>query len=206
MALEQEMKLSVLSEDVDLTGLIFQDYQCSEMSQQRLVSTYFDTLNLSLLKKGVGLRLRFDGTQWFQTVKESGHVKNGLHQRQEWEWPLSTKQFDIPLLKQTPLVTLIEDEAIWSNICPLFTTDFVRQTIVLISEEQAEIELAYDKGSISNEENTTVIHEIELELKRGNISHLEILATQLMAQLPLKATDKSKAQHGYALHSTKVQL
>ena len=206
MVLEQEMKLSVLGNaQVDLAQLVFQSFQCSEIVEQRLISTYFDTLDLMLLKKSVGLRLRFNGSQWFQTVKESCQVKNGLHQRHEWEDKIPTNDFDLSLLKQTPLNTLIDDKTIWTNISQLFTTDFIRQTI-LVSDENTAIELAYDKGTISNEEKTIAIHEIELELKRGNINQLQALSTQLMTQLPLKTTNKSKAQLGYALRSTKVQL
>jgi inorganic triphosphatase YgiF len=206
VVLEQEMKLSVLGNaQVDLAQLVFQGFQCSEIVEQRLISTYFDTLDLMLLKKSVGLRLRFNGSQWFQTVKESGQVKNGLHQRHEWEDKIPTNDFDLSLLKQTPLNTLIDDKTIWTNISQLFTTDFIRQTI-LVSDENTSIELAYDKGTISNEEKTIAIHEIELELKRGNINQLQALSTQLMTQLPLKTTNKSKAQLGYALRSTKVQL
>ena len=106
-------------------------------------------------------------------------------------------------MRQTPLSALIEDKTIWPNISQLFITDFIRQSI-LVSDENTEVELAYDKGTISNKEKTTAIHEIELELKRGDISQLQFLSVQLMMQLPLKATDKSKAQHDYALHSTKV--
>ena len=198
MALEQEIKLSVLGDGVDLTQLIFEGYQRSEINEQRLVSTYFDTPDLILLSKKIGLRLRHDGTQWFQTVKESGHVKNGLHQSLEWENKIPTNDFDLSLLRQTPLSTLIDDQAVWPNISELFTTDFVRQTI-LISDGRAEIELAYDKGTISNDKKATAIHEIELELKSGDISYLQMLSAQLMTQLPLKTTDKSKAQLGYKL-------
>ena len=206
MPLEQEMKLSVVgNDDVDLMQLGFQNFQCSGIKEQRLVSTYFDTPNLMLLKKHVGLRLRFDGQQWFQTVKESGQVNNGLHQRNEWEDKIPTDDFDLTLLRQTPLSALIEDKTIWPNISQLFITDFIRQSI-LVSDENTEVELAYDKGTISNKEKTTAIHEIELELKRGDISQLLFLSVQLMMQLPLEATEKSKAQQGYALHSTKVQL
>lgn len=206
MALEQEIKLSVLEGDTDLTIIDFKAYQQSQISRHRLISRYFDTPDLAIMKRGAGLRMRFDGEQWFQTVKENGQVTNGLHQRQEWEHILTTDEFDLALLGTTPLKKIIENKKTWSTISPIFTTDFVRQTILLTLENQAEIELAYDKGTIYTDEKTTVIHEIELELKAGNVNCLHHLATELGSILPLQATDSSKAKKGYELLSTKVQL
>ena len=199
MVLEQELKLSVLEGEITLKDISIEGYQQSEITSQRLISTYFDTPNQTLIDSGVGLRLRFDGSHWFQTVKEAGQVKNGLHERQEWEHALETKAFDEALLALTPLKALIEDKVMWASVSPVFTTDFIRQTIVLRSQDQSEIELAYDKGSIHAGEKTTSIHEIELELKTGDVNHLQQIAVQLISKLPLETTNSSKAQKGYAL-------
>jgi triphosphatase len=206
MTLEQEIKLSVLDDDIDISTIAFLGYQQSEIKRERLISTYFDTPDLTLIKNGVGLRLRFDGSQWFQTVKETGHVTNGLHQRQEWEQLLPTKDFELESLKATPLKVLIENKAIWPKVSSVFTTDFIRQTIVLTTQDRTEIEFAYDQGTVYTKDKATDIHEIELELKAGDLKQLQQLATHLIAILAIQINDISKAQLGYALISAKVQL
>ena len=206
MVLEQEIKLSVLDDEIDVNTIAFPGYQQSEIKRERLISTYFDTPGLTLIKHGVGLRLRFDGNQWCQTVKETGHVKNGLHQRQEWEQVLPTKDFDLESLKATPLKRLIENKAIWPKVSSVFTTDFIRQIIVLTIQDHTEIEFAYDQGTIYTKDKASAIHEIELELKAGDLNQLQQLATHLNSILAIQINDISKAQQGYALLSTNVQL
>lgn len=118
MSLEQEIKLQIIgNDDIDLTKLDWIKQYCqSEPKIQRLVSTYFDTPDLYLIEHRVGLRLRNDDGQWLQTVKCSGQVKDGLHQREEWEHALSSDQFDLELLKQTPLVDMIDAPTIGQNL------------------------------------------------------------------------------------------
>ncbi|MFT7235044.1 MAG: triphosphatase [Methylophagaceae bacterium] len=199
MALEQELKLSVLEGEIDLKTIVFDGYQQSEVTSQRLISTYFDTSELALIKNGFGLRLRFDGKQWFQTLKETGQVKRGLHQRQEWEQGLLKEAFDEDLLKATPLRTLIENEAVWPKVSSVFTTDFIRQIIILRDQSGAQIEVAYDKGRVYTDVEATPIHEIELELKAGNVNQLQAIAAHLISILPLQTSDSSKAGKGYGL-------
>lgn len=199
MALEQEIKLSVVGEErLDLNTLTVDRYQQSDASTQRLISRYFDTPESMLMQHGFGLRLRFNGQQWLQTVKESGSAQAGLHQRQEWEQVVEKDDFDLALLSQTPLRQFVQDNNIWPYITPLFTTDFQRQVIQL-HNEQSHIELAYDFGRVYNEHHEQKIHEVELELVKGTTEELTAVSQQLLALFPLAPSDVSKAQMGYEL-------
>jgi inorganic triphosphatase YgiF len=202
MALEQEIKLSVLEDEIDFKSVGILGYQQSEVTSRRLISTYFDTPELALINSGFGLRLRFDGEQWFQTVKENGQVTNGLHQRQEWEEKIPGKAFDEDFLKATPLQALLVNTSLWSTVSPVFTTDFIRQTMMIKSQKGDEVEVAYDKGHIYTDDKTSPIHEIELELKLGDIEELHSIASYLKSIMSLKLTESSKAQIGYSLLST----
>mgnify|MGYP003624283239 CR=1 FL=1 len=201
MPLEQELKLVVNSEaPIDVSSLILPNYSIDgEMVSSRLVSTYFDTAELYLVSQQVGLRMRQSDGAWMQTVKTSGHVQDGLHQREEWEHKLDVAEWDLEKLKQTPLAPMIENPAIWSNIGPVFTTDFERKTLQLRTKDGTQIELAYDKGNVIAGELVKPIHEIELELKSGNVDHLMVLANELQQQLSLSPSDTSKAKMGYQL-------
>jgi len=206
MVLEQELKLWVNSDSqIDLSSLILADYVIDgEVITTRLLSTYFDTVDLHLMSQGVGLRMRQSDDQWMQTVKTSGHVKDGLHQREEWEHQLDSAEWDLDKLKQTALSVIINDPDIWSNITPIFSTDFVRKTQQLSLKDGTQIEFAYDRGQVLAGELSVPIHEIELELKSGDVKHLRLLAQQLQQQLSLKTSNMSKAKMGYKLVSSKV--
>jgi triphosphatase len=59
--------------------------------------------------------------------------------------------------------------------------------------------MAYDRGQVRAGKRHTAIHEIELELKQGEIEKVQQFAEQLKAALPLEYSDISKAGQGYAL-------
>jgi triphosphatase len=203
MPLEQELKLVVNSSaPIELSLLVLPNHTVDgDIVTMGLVSTYFDTAELYLVSQGVGLRMRQSDGVWMQTVKTSGHVQDGLHQREEWEHQLDGTEWDLAKLKQTPLAAIIENAAIWSKIGPVFSTDFERKTLQLRTEDGTRIELAYDRGWVIAGELSQAIHEIELELKAGNVEHLMVLANELQQQLPLSPNDISKAKMGYQLIS-----
>ena len=172
--------------------------------QQKIENRYFDSADLQLLKRGVALRLRHKAGQWLQTVKTAGRVKNGLHQRQEWEMPLDSGQLDLHLLRQTALAPLIDDPAFWQDVQPIFTTDFVRLSWQF-GWRNATVEMAYDRGSVSAGHLQAATHEVELELLDGDVTVMDGIADMLSEQLPLVRHDQSKAALGYALLSRSQQ-
>lgn len=201
MSLEQEIKLALTDyKKLNLTELEWlKPFVASDVHHQHLVSDYFDTPQLDLIKSGVGLRLRNDNGSWFQTVKATGQVVDGLHQRQEWEWPLSAPEFDLELLKTTPVKDSIENQAIWSRLTKLFTTDFHRQAIQLTLSDKTHVELAYDVGRVYTKQKELPIYEIELELKSGSITEMKKLAELFCSKLNVEYSDNSKAKMGYQL-------
>ena len=201
MSLEQEIKLVVNGEEkLDLSSLTWlTDLAEGEIETKRLISTYYDTLDLYLLEQKLGLRMRQSGDVWLQTVKTSGSANNGFHQRDEWEHELKDMQWDLQKLKQTPLVSMINDPEIWSNLTAIFTTDFIRETLQLILPDDTKIELAYDRGQVISGDMTEPIHEIELELKSGSIEQLKQLAVQFCQKLTVKSSNINKAQRGYKI-------
>ncbi|OUR71778.1 hypothetical protein A9Q78_09055 [Methylophaga sp. 41_12_T18] len=201
MILEQEIKLQVSSEQqIELAELTWlKQFKQVSSQQKRLVSTYYDTPELSLIKQGTGLRLRNDNGDWWQTVKCTGQVKNGLHQREEWEHPLSSELFDLERLKQTPVKSVIADAALWSTIQPVFTTDFNRLEVLFELANNTLVELAYDVGRVYTAQAEEGIHEIELELKQGSIDELKQFAELFVQNVAVDYHDESKAHRGYRL-------
>ncbi|HMO57614.1 MAG TPA: CYTH domain-containing protein [Roseiflexaceae bacterium] len=53
---------------------------------------YFDTPAYALRAAGYGLRLRMIGDRRIATLKGPAHIRNGIHERSEWEIDVATDQ------------------------------------------------------------------------------------------------------------------
>ena len=201
MSLEQEMKLAVNGETkLNLADLEWLQAMVSEQKQLHLRTEYFDTPQLKLKQQGIALRRRQIDDQWLQTVKTSGKVQDGLHQREEWEHPIINGEFDLPLLRQTPIAPIVDDSGSWKQLQRLFYTEFDRDILMLEADQDTLIELAYDFGEAVSGNNKAVIHEVELELRHGSLEVLQQIAEKLKSELPLSYNNRSKAETGYQLY------
>ena len=198
MSLEQEIKLSVRGAPLDLYAIDWLQDHVTGRKTQALRTDYFDTPELKLRDMRIALRLRKVEGQWMQTVKNAGQVKDGLHQREEWDQPLLTGEFDKALLRQTPLAPIVDDSGQWNQLSCVFSTEFTRETWDL-DIDGTHIELAYDQGRVKTNDAETPIHEIELELRHGDLAVLKQFAMQLKQHLPLQDNPVNKAQLGYEL-------
>ena len=200
MSLEQEIKLSVSGAPLDLYALDWLEDNVTSRKTQSLRTDYFDTPNFTLRDMRIALRLRKVEGQWLQTVKNAGKVKDVLHQREEWDQPLLTGEFDKALLRQTPLAPIVDDTEQWNHLRCIFSTEFTRETWDL-DIEGTHIELAYDQGWVKTTDAKTPIHEVELELRSGDLAVLKQFAQKLKQYLPLADNPVNKAQLGYQLLS-----
>ena len=201
--METELKLSLSAPD--LPRLLAHPLLAQAGHTQRLLNTYFDTLDLALQQRRMAVRERLAGAQWLLTVKTAGQSQNGLSRRQEWEGPTTpgALQFD----------TLVDDAALATELLAmrprlkaLFCTDFQRQRWV-IAHEGAQIEVALDQGRIHvpGTDLSEPLLEVELELLSGPEEALMSLADALrqtpQGPVMLVPSDASKAQRGMALWS-----
>ena len=199
--METELKLSLSAPD--LPRLLAHPLLAQAGHTQRLLNTYFDTLDLALQQRRMAVRERLAGAQWLLTVKTAGQSQNGLSRRQEWEGPTTpgALQFD----------TLVDDAALATELLAmrprlkaLFCTDFQRQRWV-IAHEGAQIEVALDQGRIHvpGTDLSEPLLEVELELLSGPEEALMSLADALrqtpQGPVMLVPSDASKAQRGMAL-------
>jgi inorganic triphosphatase YgiF len=86
---------------------------------------------------------------------------------------------------------------------PVFETVVERTTFPIRSDE-ADLELAVDRGQIKAREASEPINEIEIELKRGDPSALAKLAERLAQSAPVAYAAQSKPERGYALSAEKT--
>ena len=207
MSAEIELKY-LLPENTDkiehvvdkVTALLSSNNIDFNFSVKHLCNDYFDTPNLDLRKMDIGLRIRTVDNQFEQTIKTSGSVVDGLHQRPEYNVNLQSKNIDLSLFPAHIWPTTTDLSVLQNKLSTLFTTHFTRR-IWLIHQGSNTIELALDYGDISVDEqkNALQINELEIELVKGEQQALFDLAAQLKTILELKAGNLSKAARGYSL-------
>ena len=165
-------------------------------SQKTLHSTYYDTPDLVLRKAGVSLRVRESGGRFVQTIKSpNGHA--GLFNRSEWKQEVKGRDIDLIAARDTTLEPLLSMR-VRNALHPVFETR-IERTVYQIERNGSEIEVALDQGEVDAGGRHTAIHELELELMRGEAAELFRLARELDAIVPLRIAGKAKADRGYEL-------
>lgn len=181
--------------------------------EKQLSNHYFDTESLSLRKHKIALRTRGTacdgGDECFeQTIKTSGTVIAGLHQRPE---------YNVDIKDDKPMLALFPD-TIWQanadidvtqlqqDIIELFSTNFTRHTW-LVTLADAQVEIAFDSGEVACQgyDNKPRIYELELELVTGDATALFFLTKILFSQLALRPGQLTKAARGYALYHQSLE-
>ncbi len=179
---------------------------------KQLSNHYFDTNSLALRHQKIALRTR--GTQcdgdvelFEQTIKTSGRVTAGLHQRPEYNVDIDNDKPILALFPSSIWQETTDLNQLQQDIIELFSTNFTRHTW-LITLDNTQVELAFDSGEIACQgfDIKTSIYEIELELLTGDTKDLFSLTQLLFSKLALRPGQLTKAARGYALyHESQVQ-
>ena len=161
-----------------------------------LVTTYFDTPDCALHRRGVYLRVREDGGRYVQTVK-TAKDKTDLLERLEWEREIPSRTLDLDDVAGSALEPLLTPE-LGAALQPIFETR-IKRRLCRVAKDGSEIEVAIDRGEIATGGHARPISELELELKRGDKSALFRLARRLAETVPFRLEVKTKAERGYEL-------
>lgn len=203
MAQELEIKLTLNSGVMDAAfAWLSAQPQATAGLSTPLVNIYYDTPEASLSQQKAALRIRQKSGDYIQTVKTRGRFAKGMHQREEWEWPLAGGTLNLELLADTPLGEGVE----LAQLAPVFETNFNRQ-IVMIDDGEAIIECALDSGDVIAGQQRRPLNEVEFELKSGDPQRLLVWAARLAQECPVFLNLISKAEQGYylaGLYSPKV--
>jgi inorganic triphosphatase YgiF len=205
---EIELKLRLNTSELCLLERALASHQFINEPTLKLLNRYFDTPDMGLSRRGAALRIRQQGIidaqgdlhdeRIIQTLKTRGTSSAGLHQRMEWDWPLTEVELDLGLIQTSDAQNHLSTALELNRITPLFTTDFQRQ-VWMFEQGETLIELVLDQGKVSTLEHNVELLELELELKQGKPDVLFQLAQQLAEQCPLLMSDISKAERGYGL-------
>lgn len=205
MDTEIELKFLLSDNEVPLIpGLIMQFAKTvKNKPAKNLKNAYFDTPNRELRALDIGLRTRCCDEQCEQTIKLAGQVVGGLHQRPEYNLPIDTPRPNILAFKQDIWPHGMQITAISDNLFPIFSTNFIRRTWLIETEQGSKIEVVLDKGEIVAQGQVEAISELEIELVEGQRSDLFLLAEHLISLGGLRLGLYSKAARGYRLADDK---
>ena len=220
---ELELKFAVPSYQ---QSVLRKNIDTKTAQQQRLSAYYFDTPNQDLAKKGIALRIRFEDSQWVQTLKTAG---DGVAKRVELNTVLSLTgtpdTLDVSSL--VPDISLITEQAVVAQLTSIMPLDELAQALTVqyftdvqrtsrqIKKNNSRIEIAYDIGKVgighlnsqkpANNPGLTQsdIHEIEFELLEGDPSDLIEVAKTWCKKYKLYLSTVTKAQRGSLLLANK---
>lgn len=203
MAKNTEIELKLLLSKEDLERLLTLDFMVQAIREgsrkvRHLVSTYYDTQELTLKEHGIAYRVRDKGDGSFEaTVKTQKQSAGGLSERLELNLPLAEAQ---PVLDGFAALGLGFElsELAPCGVQALFTVDVQRITYIL-DYAGAVCELAIDKGAIRCGEKSDSIDEMEIELLEGEVQALLELKERIAAAVTLRAEERSKFARGLAL-------
>ncbi len=201
---EVELKLAATAAAMEtlLASPLLREHARSTVRSRKLVTTYYDTGDHRLSRRGLAFRVRQSGKKFIQTLKTASDGEGAEVSRGEWE---------VALADGTPQLTAFKDPAVLDltglvlpdELLPIFETNFKRQALLVewpdTHRQPAQIEVAFDRGAIRAGGGETPICEIELELKRGESRALFELAQSLRALAPLRLQPLEKAARGYGL-------
>ena len=208
MTNEVELKLIILAPDIDRLKRhpAIKTTQIEKSKTRLLLSTYFDTPQLTLLDCNLTLRIRRASGVWYQTIKSIENTSTGLHQRVEFEDMITSGHPDLSKLTNQVLIKIFDDKLLRSSLRPIFITKVRRTEWQLGFDNGDKIELALDLGELIVDDKREPISEIELELKNGNKGRLFDFALNLIENIPLRLETISKSQRGYDYYRPRLPV
>ncbi len=191
---EVELKLAVPPGSAEALAY-HAELRASQAQQRYEVSTYLDTLDLALDRRGFILRVRCANGHCVQTLKADG--RNGVAaDRAEWEWKLTSDKPDLGLLATTTLAGELPADL---DVEPVFVTEIQRTIRTLRLDGGTIAEATLDKGTIVAGDRREPVSELELELRDGEPAALYRFAVKLHEDVPFTIESESKAARGYRL-------
>ncbi len=199
METEIELKFFVAPHFSEVLKEKIEAHKLLQHSRRQLGNTYFDTPDNWLREHDIGMRIRSIEGALVQTVKTSGRVVAGLHQRPEFNAKTDSTIPNLALHPQDIWPQGREPEELQQQLLALFSTNFVREQWLISTQDGSQIEVAFDLGEVSSGDKSTPICEVELELKSGQTDALFTLARDLSESGGMRLGNQSKAARGYRL-------
>ncbi len=196
MEVEAKFALTQPVTAVEIEALPWAPYMLGTQHVAEQHDVFWDTVDRQLSHTHHAVRLRQVDNRLITTLKGPGKVENGVHTRDEWEgeataqtpdgWPQAIRARVQDLIGTQPLAPLLE-------------VHVRRHTWPLLRDNRVIGELALDQGEIVAGGRRLALHELEIELKGGELDDLGILCAVVQRHLPAQPEDRSKFARGLAL-------
>ncbi|MGE4532067.1 MAG: CHAD domain-containing protein [Acidithiobacillus sp.] len=198
--MEQELKLQIMEDSPSIWKKII-DYPLLAIDQASpllMHAFYYDSRDGALQRARLAYRVRREGDAWVATLKGEGQSAGGLHQRPEWNVPVSSQQPDLTVFTDPQAVQLLAPYRD-ASLQAILETRFERYESRVVHSDQSEVLIALDRGEILARGLRENILEIELELAQGTTAALLEMGETLCRALPLLPDDESKLFRGLRL-------
>lgn len=167
-------------------------------SEERMVSTYFDTPDLRLFHRKIAVRDRKVGTKHVLSVKHAPEDEIGANEWREWEGEVAKQKPDFRIIDDRALRKKLAADKIASCLRPLFIAD-VKRAVWPLRINNSSIEFVIDVGEIKSKNHKLPVCEAGLELKSGDAGGIYALARELHRSVPFDLEPLSTAERGYTL-------
>ncbi len=170
----------------------------SPAKRMQLQNDYYDTPEHDFQKHKIGFRVRGNDGVFEQTLKTQGKVSGGLHERAEHNIALEQATPDLRMFDKQVWPNSLDPARLNARLQRQFSTNFTRIAYDVAMDDTV-IEVVLDEGEATTGKAQSPINEIELEIKRGDVSVLFDIAGVINSILPVTVCDVSKAAQGYQL-------
>ena len=170
----------------------------SQPQVMQLQNDYYDTRDHDFQQHKIGFRVRGNDGTFEQTLKTQGVVRGGLHERAEYNIALDNDSPDLRLFDAQVWPRGLEPNTLNAALERQFSTHFTR-TAIDVTVGDSMVEVVMDNGEATTGKTQSPICEIELELKKGDLTVIFDIAEVINSILPVRVSDVSKAAQGYEL-------
>jgi inorganic triphosphatase YgiF len=144
----------------------------------------------------MSLRIRTSGNRMVQTLKRQAEPSAGFFVRAEYEIDGVGPEPDLEYVRQHCQGRF--RKKLVGPLRQVFRVE-VRRTEWPIRWEGSEVIVSFDEGIIRGGGKSETVHELEVELRHGDVKAAFDVARQIAKLLPLRLQVTSKAERGYRL-------
>ena len=162
---------------------------------------YFDTADFDFRKKGIAYRIRQEDDRCTATIKWDVNVREGLHQREEFNLVVNDERFaenpDIEFFISSDAYEVLHEAAGDKTLVATISMDYQRRQFKVDTGRSISC-ISVDEGVIRHIDGHTVpICELEIEWYYGDEDDFMRLAELIQKKYELVAEDRSKLQRAF---------
>jgi triphosphatase len=167
----------------------------------RMHAAYFDTEDHDFRRRGIAYRIRTEDDRCTATIKWDVNVREGLHQREEFNLVVNDERFaespDIELFISSDAYDVLHDAAGDKKLVNTISMDYERRQFKVDTGRSINC-ISIDQGVIHHINGYDVpICELEVEWYYGDETDFMELAELIRTKYELESEDLSKLQRAY---------